>query len=590
MKTLFTFLLIAILSLHVGIVLAESDQQSTTLLDWSFKTGNLIYSTVNIDDTLLYAGGFDSVFHAINLSGVEQWHFNTGFPIKCEAVITGSLVCFQSANQLYALNKVTGNLLWKHQPAETTSLKPILQLDPWDMKDASPIVNDGIIYYGNEYGFIYGIKVADGTEVLKFQTAVKSPIRTKPAIANNVIFFGDHEGYVYGVDITSGTLKWSMRTNGGEKPYAQFGGIFGDMVVEGGLLYFGIRNSRFQVLDVMNGNVVWEYESGGTWLSGTPYIDDKSVFVGTSDTHELCAFDKASGKLKWKKSVQYGVYNAPLEIDDKLFVFTGDEQHPSAMPGWGKLFVINKDGTIENAVRLPGSVFNTPAIKNGKLYFTALDGTINCLSVAKIYDNPQTFLEIDQSEINLGVIDKNNTVTKPLCFVKNSGIKADTLIMSVIAEGLPKSAIKLSPPVCFLAGLDSVQLKVQLNPKEFGNGLYSFTINIAAAGSPDRIIEKRGIFSKNIVTGNDKELNPSSGLKIFPNPCSDYAIIDFNGENEDEIYFEVYDISGKIVLTSLREKGEKSYLLTTDRLKTDYYIVKVFRNEFPTCSAKLLKQ
>jgi outer membrane protein assembly factor BamB len=458
------------------------------------------------------------------------------------------------------------------------------------MKDASPIVNDGIIYYGNEYGHIYGIKAADGTEVLKYQTTIKSPIRTKPAIANNMIFFGDHEGYVFGVDITTGSLKWSMRTNGGEKPYAQFGGIFGDMVVEGGRLYFGIRNSRFQVLDITNGKVVWEYESGGTWLSGTPYLDDKSVFVGTSDTHELCAFDKATGKLTWKKSVQYGVYNAPLEIDDKLFIFTGDEQHPSAMPGLGKLFVMNKDGRVENAVRLPGNVFNTPVIKNGKIYFTALDGSISCLSVAKIYDNPQTLLEMDQSEIDLGVIDKNNTVTKPLCFVKNSGNKADTLIMSVTADGLPNTALKLTPSFCYLAGHDSIQLKVQLNPKEFGNGSYTFTVTIAPAASPERIIEKRGTFSKNIATGINDKLNQSFGVRIFPNPCHDFAIVEADGNIDDDIHFEVYDISGNLVLNTQPDKGANSYCLTTDKLNNQYYIVKVYRNEFPISSAKLLKQ
>jgi len=591
MKTLFTFLLIAALSFNVAIVSAVGDQNSNEpLLDWSYKTGNLIYSTVCIDDTLLYAGGFDSVFHAINLSGVEQWRFNTGFPIKCEAAIVDSMVCFQSANQLYALNKFNGKLIWKHQPAETIGVKPVLQLDPWDMKDASPIVNDGILYYGNEYGYIYGIRATDGAEVLKYKTAIKSPIRTKPAIADNMIFFGDHEGYVFGVDITTGSLKWSMRTNGGEKPYEQFGGIFGDMVVEGGRLYFGIRNSRFQVLDISNGKVVWEYESGGTWLSGTPVIDDETVFVGTSDTHELCAFDKETGKLTWKKSVQYGVYNAPLEIDDKLFIFTGDEQHPATMPGLGKLFVMNKDGKIENAVRLPASVFNTPVVKDGKIYFTSLDGRINCLSVVKILDNTQTLLEMDQSEINLGVIDKNNTVNKPLCFVKNLGTMADTLILSVVADGLSSTALKLSPSFCYLAGHDSVQLKVSINPKEFGNGSYTFTVTVAPAASPEMIIEKKGTFSKNIATGIDNKLNQFSGVRIFPNPCRDFAIIEVDRKNEDDIHFEVYDIYGNLVLNSSPENDANSCYLSTDMLNNQYYIVKVYRNEFPISSAKLLKQ
>ncbi|HNW50955.1 MAG TPA: PQQ-binding-like beta-propeller repeat protein [Prolixibacteraceae bacterium] len=591
MKKIFTLLLIAAATFHVGNTVNAAVRDSKEQLpDWSFQTKNLIYSTVFIDDTLIYAGGFDSTFYALNLNGVEQWHFKTNFPIKCQAVTVDSIVCFSCGNALYGLNKTTGLLYWKHQPAEIASLTPTLQLDPWDMKDASPIVSNGIIYYGNEYGTLFGVKATDGSEKFSYQTEIKAPIRTKPAIANDVIFFGDHEGYVFAVNIPDGKLVWSMRTNHGEKPYAQFGGIFGDMVVDNGRLYFGIRNSLFQVLDIATGKIIWKYESGGTWLSGTPVIEGNNVFVGTSDTHEFCAFDRENGNLKWKKSVSYGVYNAPLMVGDKLCILAGDEQHPADAHGAGKIVLLDQDGNIENAVRLSGSVFNTPTLKDGKIYFTSTGGSINCLSLDKITQNARASLMMDQSQLDLGTIDKISSVYKSIGYIKNEGTLADSIMVSIESSELLSTAIKPNPASYFLSGNDSVLLRVLIFPKELTNGSYKFTFKVASTKSKDTTFEKEILFTRNIATGTRSFSDQTTNPRIYPNPCNNWVTLETNVQPAGEISFDIIDLQGKFVSQTTLPKGEKSIGFSTENLERKIYLIRIYNDGLPVSETHFLKK
>jgi len=587
MKNILTLTIFTLLSIQIPCIAGQS------LFDWSFRTGKHVHSAVCIDENMLYAGSFDSIFYALNLNGVEQWRFNAGNPIKCQAVIVDSVVSFQSGNKLFGLNKLNGNKLWVHQPVELAGLSPVIQLDSWDFKDASPIVDKGIVYYGNEYGILYGINFSNGAEVFRFQTSNKAAIRTKPVIYGDAIFFGDQDGFVYAVNITDGALKWSMRTNNGVISYPEFGGIFGDMIIDNEKLYFGIRNSKFQVLDVNTGSIIWSYESGGTWMSGTSVINNGTVYVGTSDSHEIMAFDNETGKLKWKKPVGFGVYNAPVLFDNKLYVFTGDERYPVGIPGNGKILIFDENGKIENALRIKGSVFNTPSFQNGKFYFSSLDSNIHCLSVENITNAAHSEIEMDQSEINIGIIDKKSNVVIPLCYIKNNGNKADSLILNVVSDGLPSSTIKLMPSGYYLPGNDSVQLKAQISTKEIQNGEYKFTVNVSVASSPEFAVEKKAAFSVNIPTGIENIGEEKSLVRLFPNPCGESAFIETDLKEAGKIRFEVHNCYGQLVIAGNERTcnvGKNSILINTGAIPANLYIVRVFQDGNLVAENKLMKK
>jgi len=571
----------------------NSASAGENLYDWSFKTGQRVLSSVHIDGNYLYVGGFDSVFYALDLNGNLQWKYHSGFPIKCKALTSDSVVCFQSGNQLFGLNKNNGKLLWVHQPIETVDKKPTVQLDSWDFKDASPIISNGVVYYCNEYGSVFGIDLYNGKEVFKFKTANVIAIRTKPIIQNQTIFFGDHDGYIYAVNLNDASLKWSVRTNNGTRPYPEFGGIFGDMIIDGEKLLCGIRNSNFQVLNINNGETVWSYESGGTWLSGTPLNYDDATFVGTSDSHELISLNNQTGKLNWKRAVTFSVYNAPVLIDDQIFIFTGDERYPVSIPGNGSIVILDKTGKIINSVKINGSVFNTPVYRDEKFYFASFDGNIYCISIDKLTTNASSLIKMDASDTNLGVIDKNSSVTKPLCFIKNEGNKADSLIFSLIINDFSPAAVTMNSKEYLISGNDSTQISVKIWPKNIDNGTYQFMLKVESKSSPELIFEKRITFSKNVANGKD-ELDEKSGLvQIFPNPFNEFVNIEFKTSVKSKVSIKLFDINGETVLNQQEDcysSGINSLKIETAHLPSQIYSYLVLSNEKPIGSGKLVKK
>jgi len=575
------------------IFFTNSASARENLYDWSFKTGQRVLSSVHIDENYLYVGGFDSVFYALDLKGNLQWMYNSGFPIKCKALTSDSIVCFQSGNQLFGLNKTNGNLLWVHRPAEIVEKAPTIQLDSWDFKDASPIISNGVIYYCNEYGSVFGIDLYTGNEVFKFKTANGIAIRTKPIIQNQTIFFGDHDGYIYAVNLSDASLKWSVRTNNGTRPYPEFGGIFGDMVIDGENLSCGIRNSNFQVLNVNTGEPVWSYESGGTWLSGTPLNYDGAAFVGTSDSHEFISLNNQTGKLNWKRAVTFSVYNAPILIDDQVFVFTGDERYPVSIPGNGSIVIFDKTGKIINSVKIKGSVFNTPVYRDGKIYFASFDGNIYCISVDNLTTNASSMIRMDESDTDLGVIDKNSSVTKPLCYIKNEGNKADTLMFSLIINDFSPDAVTMNSKEYLISGNDSTQISVKIWPRNVENGNYQFMLKVESKSSPESIFEKRITFAKDVVTGIDEIDGKSKLVHVYPNPFKDVVNVEFETADRVNVGIKLFDMNGETVYYKKEDsclRGKNSFQIETGHLPSQTYFFLLFSNEKPVGSGKLVKE
>jgi len=71
-----------------------------------------------------------------------------------------------------------------------------------------------------------------------------------------------------------------------------------------------------------------------------------------------------------------------------------------------------------------------------------------------------------------------------------------------------------------------------------------------------------------MLTRNDKQFS------ISPNPAKEFATINFN-KAVDNAKIEVYDISGKEVISQLLSGSTKTYLLATQSLKNGVYVLKV---------------
>ena len=65
----------------------------------------------------------------------------------------------------------------------------------WRGVRASPAVSDGVVYYGNEGGFVFAVDAQTGTEKWEFETG--EAVRSTPAVSDGVVYVGCDDGYLY---------------------------------------------------------------------------------------------------------------------------------------------------------------------------------------------------------------------------------------------------------------------------------------------------------------------------------------------------------------------------------------------------------
>ena len=86
--------------------------------------------------------------------------------------------------------------------------------DPFDIFLSSPVVANGVVYFGSGDGNLYALDSATGDLHWKFKTG--DVVHASLALADGVLFFGSWDNYFYAVDAATGREKW--RFHGGEDP------------------------------------------------------------------------------------------------------------------------------------------------------------------------------------------------------------------------------------------------------------------------------------------------------------------------------------------------------------------------------------
>jgi eukaryotic-like serine/threonine-protein kinase len=166
---------------------------------WKFATGKDVTAAPVIDHGVVYCGSTNGQFFALDVAtGQQLWKFKARFPISCRAAVQGDTVCFESGNTLYALDRASGREKWQYV---AKPFRPIFAMDLTDYHRSSPVIADGVVYFGDDWGNLNGVDLATGLLIFQFTTDAARPIRSSPAIKDGVVYFGDWEGDVFAVSL-----------------------------------------------------------------------------------------------------------------------------------------------------------------------------------------------------------------------------------------------------------------------------------------------------------------------------------------------------------------------------------------------------
>lgn len=394
---------------------------------WKFKTGGKVFSSPAVINGIVLIGSEDKNLYAIDIkTGTQKWKFTTGGPVYSSPAVYDNTIYFGSCDgYYYALYFTTGKQKWKFktggekQNGDTSywGMKPagMYMEDLWDFFLSSPIVDksgeDVNVYFGSSDGNLYAVNAKDGSVKWAFNT--KGSIHSSPTLYNGIIYIGSWNTYLYAINAKTGKEQWKFKT--GEQ--VAMAGILASATVENGVVYFGARDAHLYALKADNGSLLWTYDAQGSWIISSAAVDEKMLYVGTSDSYLLLALDTETGKEKYRVKTNGYVFGSPAIVAGTAYFgdFTG-KMYALDLASMGKrwnsfstaarnknaisvlkndtlnftysakgddlsFYAVNKK-IMDDFFQL-GSIVSSPAVKDGVIYFGSADGYLYALNLKK---------------------------------------------------------------------------------------------------------------------------------------------------------------------------------------------------------------
>ena len=174
------------------------------------------------------------------------------------------LLCVQSFdNNLYAINKLSGQIAWKRNITSNESTANDIAHD------------DSFIYVSTANATMLSYNIYKKEKQWEFRT----PMECYAAyVDTNYVFFGNTDGNIYSLNRHTGKLNYKFNIKGrfGFQPMAH-----------GKSLYFGSENGVFYRINKNTGEEEFEYKADGV-IATTPLIFGDNIYFGTSSNNLYC--------------------------------------------------------------------------------------------------------------------------------------------------------------------------------------------------------------------------------------------------------------------------------------------------------------
>ncbi len=384
---------------HSGVYAGQGPREFHRV-KWTFPTGARVVSSPVSDGSAIYFGSDDGNIYAVDAkTGKQLWQHVTGGAVASSAaVVDGALYIVSYDGKLYALDSRTGSTKWKFATAgerqfEAKGLHGIQPrnqtiADPFDFYLSSPVVANGIVYFGSGDNNLYAVNATSGELAWKFATG--DVVHASPAYADGVIYFGSWDSYFYAVDAATGKEKWRLHTGEDAATHNQVGFQSSPAVVNG-VVYTGCRDSNLYAIDAASGKEKWHFSTGLSWVITSPAVSRGKVVFGTSDSSRYEIVDADTGKLAVEQQGKAYVFSSPAIAGDVVFVGVVNGTLEARDFATGKLlWEFQTEASKRNLgwVLTADRKFNAPMVFTSNSVLGTMVGVDRQLSVGSIYSSP----------------------------------------------------------------------------------------------------------------------------------------------------------------------------------------------------------
>lgn len=288
------------------------------------RGGGLAY-----DNGHVYATSGRGVVAAFDASnGKQLWRKNLLISFRSAPRVAGDkLYATTIDNQLFVMNKATGDLSWSQRGiGETAGL----------MNSVSPAVANEMVVVPYSSGEVYALAIADGKEI-----------------------WND-----------------SLSLNQHTQASAFFAGIGGDPVIDDSVVFAVSSSGMVSALTMAGGQPIWNRPIGSI---NTPWLAGDFMYMLTTDNTLIC-FVKYDGRIRWSTKL------ASYEDEDKKkkpISWKGPVMVNSNMAlvsSNGQLVLVSAvDGKVVATKSIPDEIYTPPVVAGGHMYLVSQDATLYSL-------------------------------------------------------------------------------------------------------------------------------------------------------------------------------------------------------------------
>jgi outer membrane protein assembly factor BamB len=245
--------------------------------------------------------------------------------LEYSAVVSDGVAYIGNANaRIYAISMLDGSIIWRHDT-------------PRAGLASSPAVWGDKLVYHDMRGTVWMLDRASGR--VRWHYNIGSPIESSPIVRNGIDYFGTWDGRIFALDLKHGRIRWVHDV--GSK-------ITGSVVLDGNVLYLGDYSGRLWSLYARTGSTRWTGSVNGR-IYGTTAVANGRVFVPSSDGRSFSAFS-TSGRKLWTRYFGAYVYSSPAVWGGRVFFgsYNGVFYCLSAANG-STLWAISTGGSISGA-------------------------------------------------------------------------------------------------------------------------------------------------------------------------------------------------------------------------------------------------
>jgi len=232
---------------------------------------------------------------------------------------------------------------------------------------SSPVVQDGIVYFGSDDQHLWALDAETGEERWSFAT--EDIIEAPPLLLGGKVYIGSSDFYIYCLDAKSGEEVWRVPTD--DKILGAVNWFEG---AEGVRLVVGSYDTRVYCLDPADGSKQWVYVTEN-YVNGTPAIERDRIVFGGCDAY-LHVVSGATGEALQKVLLGEGCHVAGS---------VGVEDGKAYFGHYGNAFVCIDLATGEEVWSYEDErhpFFSAPAIGAERVVFGGRDKALHCVNKA----------------------------------------------------------------------------------------------------------------------------------------------------------------------------------------------------------------